>query len=65
MAVVISEILTEVVLTPREGPDGAPTPGGAGGGSAAGGGLPEDAMDAVVRRATERVLEVLRREWDR
>jgi hypothetical protein len=63
MAVVISEILTEVVLTPREAPDGAAAAGGSGGGAA--GGLPEDAMDAVVRRATERVLEVLRREWDR
>ncbi|MGH9152755.1 MAG: hypothetical protein ACRD03_10240 [Acidimicrobiales bacterium] len=62
MAVVISEILTEVVLK-GETPDGAATPGGAG--TAAGGGLPEDAMDAVVRRATERVLEALRREWDR
>jgi hypothetical protein len=63
MAVVISEIVTEVVLTQQVGPGGA-TAGGTGG-SAAGGGLPEDALDAVVRRATERVLEVLRREWDR
>jgi hypothetical protein len=62
MAVVISEILTEVVLTSQEGPDGG---AGAGSAGAAGGGLGEDAMDVVVRRATERVLEVLRREWDR
>jgi hypothetical protein len=65
MAVVISEILTEVVLTSQEGPDGGAGAGSAGGASAAGGGLGEDAMDVVVRRATERVLEVLRREWDR
>lgn len=55
MAVVISEIVTEVVLAPRD--DDAPP--------AAPGAFPEEAMDAVVRRATERVLEVLRREWDR
>jgi hypothetical protein len=65
MAVVISEILTEVVVTSREAPDGGAAAVGAGGPGAAGGGLGEDAMDAVVRRATERVLEVLRREWDR
>jgi hypothetical protein len=64
MAVVISEILTEVVLTSAEAPDGGAGAGGAGGAGAAGG-LGEDAMDVVVRRATERVLEVLRREWDR
>jgi hypothetical protein len=64
MAVVISEILTEVVLTQHGGPDGGATAGGTGGG-AAGGGLSQDAMDVVVRRAAERVLEVLRREWDR
>ena len=61
MAVVISEIVTEVVLTQQVEPSGGATSGG----GAAGGGLPEDALDAVVRRATERVLEVLRREWDR
>jgi hypothetical protein len=65
MAVVISEILTEVVLTQREGADGSVTAGGASSGGAAGGILSEDAMDAVVRHATERVLEVLRRDWDR
>ncbi len=56
MPVVISEIVTEVVLSPTTPPD-AVAPVGAG--------LADDAMDAVVRRATERVLEVLRREWDR
>ncbi|MGK5110800.1 MULTISPECIES: hypothetical protein [unclassified Geodermatophilus] len=63
MAVVISEILTEVVLTRPGGPGGGTAAGGTGGDAAAGG-LPEDVMDVVVRRATERVLEVLRREWD-
>lgn len=59
MAVVISEILTEVVLTRQDTPGGAPAAG------TGPGGLPDDVMDAVVRRAAERVLEVLRREWDR
>lgn len=54
MAVVISEIVTEVVVTPR------PQPGPA----AAAGTLTDEAMDAVVRRAAERVVELLRREWD-
>jgi hypothetical protein len=62
MAVVIAEILTEVVLGQQAGPGSAATASGAG---ASGGVLAEDAMDAIVRRATERVLEVLRREWDR
>lgn len=70
MAVVIAEILTEVVLTQQAGPGagaglGAMAGSGSGGGGAAGTGLAEDAMDIVVRRAAERVLEVLRREWDR
>ena len=55
MAVVISEIVTEVVVAPRDQAQTAQPAGGFG----------EDAMDAVVRRATERVLETLRREWDR
>jgi len=54
MAVVIGEIITETVLRPAE-----PQP-------AAGGGATSDTdLDLVVRRAVERVLEVLRREWDR
>jgi hypothetical protein len=65
MAVVISEILTEVVLTQGQGPDTTASAGPADRGGAAGGGLSEDAMDAVVRRAAERVVEMLRREWDR
>ncbi|KRD42943.1 hypothetical protein ASE38_01210 [Cellulomonas sp. Root930] len=62
MAVVISEIVTEVVLAP---PGGAPGSAGSPGTAAAGTDGADDPMDVVVRRATERVLEVLRREWDR
>jgi hypothetical protein len=54
VAVVIREIVTEVVLSP-EPP--APTP--------ASRELPDEVVDLIVRRATERVVEVLRREWDR
>ena len=54
MPVVISEIVTEVVLAPEAG---GGTPG-------AGGGLSPEQLDAVVRRAPERVVEILRREWD-
>lgn len=54
MAVTIGEIVTEtVVARPAEA---RPTPGEP----------PTDAdLDVVVRRAAERVLETLRREWDR
>ena len=55
MPVVISEIVTEVVVAPRTDAAG-PAPDAPLG----------DADDgALVRRAVERVLEVLRREWDR
>ena len=50
MAVVIGEIVTETVLA-ASAPD---TAAGA-----------DADVDLIVRRATERVLEVLRREWDR
>jgi len=53
--VVIGEIVTEVVVAPRT--DGA--------GPAPDASLDDAAMEALVRRAVERVLEVLRREWDR
>lgn len=53
MPIVIGEIVTEVVVAPA--PDGPST--------AAAGSEPD--LDLVVRRAVERVLEVLRREWDR
>lgn len=49
MPVIISEIITEAALPS--------IPADAGGGQ-------EVDMDDVVRRATERVLEILRREWD-
>ena len=53
MAVIISEIVTEVVVSQR--PTGSEPAS------------PADAADVeqIVRMATERVLEVLRREWDR
>lgn len=54
MAVVIGEIVTETLLAPVQ-------PGPAAGGGA----TPDTDLDLVVRRAVERVLEVLRREWDR
>lgn len=56
MAVVISEIVTELVVAPRATARDE---------AAAGPAVPDDAMDAIVRRAAERVVEVLRREWDR
>jgi hypothetical protein len=56
MPVVIREIVTEVVLSPE---------GDAAGSTAAGAGaMSPDDLDHVVRRASERVLEILRREWD-
>ena len=55
MPVVIGEIVTEVVVAPRT--DAA--------GRAPDASLDDAAMEALVRRAVERVLEVLRREWDR
>jgi hypothetical protein len=54
MAVVIGEIVTETVLAPPAASPAADVP-------AAG----DADVDLIVRRATERVLEVLRREWDR
>ncbi|MDT7844932.1 DUF5908 family protein [Streptomyces justiciae] len=57
MAVVISEIVTEFVVAPR--------PEEAGGAPASAAAVPEEVVDLIVRRAAERVLEILRREWDR
>jgi hypothetical protein len=54
MAVVIGEIVTETVLAPA--PQTPPPPGED---------RAEAEMELVVRRAAERVLEILRREWDR
>ncbi|MEV0170635.1 hypothetical protein AB0I00_05845 [Streptomyces sp. NPDC050803] len=53
MAVVIGQIVTETVLAPA--PSEVPPPGEPRG---------EADMDVIVRRAAERVLEILRREWD-
>lgn len=63
MPVVITEIVTEVVLSREPGPAGAG--GAAAAASPAGTGLSGDDLDLVVRRASERVLEILRQEWDR
>jgi hypothetical protein len=53
MPVYISEIVTESVTPPTSGA------------AAAAGAQRTDAdIDLIVRRAVERVLEVLRREWD-
>ncbi len=57
MAVVIGQIVTETVVVgradaPADAPAGSP-------------GIQEAQIDAIVRRATERVLDTLRREWDR
>lgn len=57
MPVVIGEIVSEVVLAAPAG-DTAPA-------AAAAGTTGDDAVEEVVRRATERVLAHLRREWDR
>jgi sugar/nucleoside kinase (ribokinase family) len=58
MAVVIGEVVTETAA--------APTGAGDANASATASGMSDEAqLDLVVRRATERVLETLRREWDR
>lgn len=54
MPVVIGQIVTETVLAPA-----------AGGGDAASTARSDAEIELIVRRATERVLETLRREWDR
>jgi hypothetical protein len=57
MPVLIREIVTEVALSPAaQDAGGAPT--------TAGPALPEEELERVIRRCTERVLETLRREWD-
>lgn len=58
MAVVIGEVVTETVA--------AQTGAGAAAASGPASAVSDEAqLDLVVRRATERVLETLRREWDR
>lgn len=54
MAVVIGEIVTETVLAPSATESASATVSTA-----------DVDVDLIVRRATERVLEALRREWDR
>lgn len=54
MPVVIGQIVTETVLAP---------PGSTG--DAASAPRSDAEIEVIVRRATERVLETLRREWDR
>lgn len=58
MAVVIGEVVTETVAEQtRTDAANAGRPASA---------VADDAqLDLIVRRATERVLETLRREWDR
>ena len=55
MAVVIGQIVTETALS--QPPTTDP--------SAASGSEGDAQIDLIVRRATERVLETLRRDWDR
>lgn len=58
MAVVIGEVVTETVV--------AQTAAAGESASASASAVVDDAqVELVVRRATERVLETLRREWDR
>lgn len=54
MAVTIGEIVTETLVA-------APAPAA----PATGAPAADADMDLIVRRAAERVLEILRREWDR
>ena len=53
MPVYISEIVTEAVIARQPDEASAAAPSG------------EPDVDLIVRRAVERVLEILRREWDR
>ena len=58
MAVVIGEVVTETVVAQTEAASATA--------SAPASAIVDDAqVELVVRRATERVLETLRREWDR
>ena len=58
MPVVIREIVTEVVCHRRAGRRRR-------GRGPRRTDLPDEELERVVRRCTERVLEILRREWDR
>ncbi|WP_326642255.1 hypothetical protein OG884_04005 [Streptosporangium sp. NBC_01755] len=60
MSVVIGEVISEVVLSGGSAAHGADAPG-----SGPAGDDPDDALvERIVRQATERVLERLRREWE-
>ena len=62
MAVFIREVISEVVLDAGE----TGTPASSGRADAdRDGGRRAASVDEIVRRAAERVLEQLRREWDR
>lgn len=61
MTVVIGEVVTELIV--RGATADAAQPAAAS--PAAGSASASIDEDAIVRRATERVLEVLRREWER
>jgi hypothetical protein len=56
MPVTIGEITSEVVLAPAGG--AVPTAGASAAGSA------DQPNDLVIRLAVERVLEIIRREWE-
>lgn len=58
MAVVIGEVVTETVAEQAR-------TDAAGSGRPASAGTDDAQLELIVRRATERVLETLRREWDR
>lgn len=62
MPIVIREIVTEVVV---RGGDEAGTAVAAGTATATAAEDAEARADVLVRRAVERVLELLRREWER
>jgi hypothetical protein len=55
VAIVIGQIITETAAVPRPDAQAAPASG-----------QQDDAqLELIVRRASERVMEQLRREWDR
>jgi hypothetical protein len=55
MAIVIGQIITEVAVAPKPEASSPAPPAS----------TDDTQIDLIVRRATERVLEILRREWDR
>lgn len=55
MAIVIGQVITETAAVPSPDPQA----------SGASGGQDDAQLDLIVRRASERVMEQLRREWDR